>query len=90
MALLIWCLGIATIYPPGALTVTLEAHNSITSHNMSVMNPPIPLNYSDIPDSWNSQDALNFPTLGSNVYQIVTLGIGNTGVEKLEWFWSYV
>jgi hypothetical protein len=42
MALLVWCLGIATIYPPGALIVTFEAHNYTENHNMSVMNPPVP------------------------------------------------
>jgi hypothetical protein len=58
MALLIWCLGIATIYPPGALIVTFEAHTSTKPHNMSVMNPPVPhdLKFFD--------DNVTFPTLG--------------------------
>jgi hypothetical protein len=58
MALLVWCLGLATIYPPGALIVTFEAHTFTESHNMSVMNPPVPqhLNY--------AQDD-KFPTLGN-------------------------
>ncbi|KAH9872612.1 hypothetical protein J1614_005005 [Plenodomus biglobosus] len=42
MALLIWCLGLATIYPPGALIVMLEAHTFTENYNMSVMNPPVP------------------------------------------------
>jgi hypothetical protein len=42
MALLVWCLGLATIYPPGALIVTFEAHNYTENRNISVMNPPIP------------------------------------------------
>jgi hypothetical protein len=42
MALFVWCLGIATIYPPGALVVTFEAHTFTKESNMSVMNPPIP------------------------------------------------
>jgi hypothetical protein len=44
MALLVWCLGFATIYPPGALIVTFEAHTFTQNHNMSVMNPPVPQN----------------------------------------------
>jgi hypothetical protein len=42
MALLIWCLGLATIYPPGALIVTFEAHNYTENRKVSIMNPPIP------------------------------------------------
>jgi hypothetical protein len=42
MALLVWCLGLATIYPPGALIVTFEAHNYTENFNMSVMNPLVP------------------------------------------------
>ncbi|CAN9172688.1 unnamed protein product [Alternaria alternata] len=42
MALFVWRLGIATIYPPGALVVTFEAHTFTKESNMSVMNPPIP------------------------------------------------
>jgi hypothetical protein len=42
MALLVWSLGIATIYPPGALIVTFEAHNYTENRNISVMNPPVP------------------------------------------------
>jgi hypothetical protein len=44
MALLVWCLGLATIYPPGALIVTFEAYTFTEIHNMPVMNPPIPRN----------------------------------------------
>jgi hypothetical protein len=42
MALLVWSLGIVTIYPPGALIVTFEAHAYTENHNVSVMNPPVP------------------------------------------------
>jgi hypothetical protein len=42
MALLVWSLGLATIYPPGALIVTFEAHNYTEDRNVSVMNPPVP------------------------------------------------
>jgi hypothetical protein len=42
IALLIWCLGLATIYPPGALIVTFEVFNYTESRNISVMNPPVP------------------------------------------------
>ncbi|EDU49127.1 hypothetical protein A1F94_005174 [Pyrenophora tritici-repentis] len=38
IAVLIWCLKIAMIYPPGALSVTLEPHKFIEARNMSVMN----------------------------------------------------
>ena len=42
MALLTWCVGSATIYPPSTLTVDLRAQEYTEYHNMSVMNPPIP------------------------------------------------
>jgi hypothetical protein len=57
MALLVWCLGLATIYPPGALIVTFEAHTITENHNMSVMNPPVPRNL-------NFANNAGFPTLG--------------------------
>jgi hypothetical protein len=41
IALLVWCLKVAMIYPPGALSVTLEPHTSIEPRNMSVMNPVV-------------------------------------------------
>jgi hypothetical protein len=42
MALLIWCLGIAMIYPPGALIVVFATSNYTENRNMPVMNPPVP------------------------------------------------
>lgn len=42
MALLVWCLGLATVFPPGALIVALEAHTFTENYNMTVMNPPVP------------------------------------------------
>lgn len=44
MAFLVWCLRLAAIYPPGALTVTLKAHTYTQHHSMPVMNPPVPKN----------------------------------------------
>ncbi|KAI8932498.1 hypothetical protein NX059_010680 [Plenodomus lindquistii] len=58
MALLVWCLGIATIYPPGALIVTFEAHMFTENYNMSVLNPPVPQNLDLAAND-------TFPTLGS-------------------------
>ena len=43
MALLIWCVGLATIYPPGALTVVFQAQDFTEPRNLSIMNPPLPL-----------------------------------------------
>jgi hypothetical protein len=42
MALLVWCLGLATLYPPGALIMIFEAHTLTENYNMSVMNPSVP------------------------------------------------
>jgi hypothetical protein len=42
MALLVWFLGIAMIYPPGTLVITFAARNYTENRNMSVMNPPVP------------------------------------------------
>ncbi|KAF2679746.1 hypothetical protein K458DRAFT_393589 [Lentithecium fluviatile CBS 122367] len=39
MALSVWCIGIATIYPPGALTVTLQPYTITNNVNISVWNP---------------------------------------------------
>ena len=38
MALFVWCLGLATIYPLGALVVTFEAYTFTKEFNISVMN----------------------------------------------------
>lgn len=46
MALYIWTLGIATIFPPGALTVELKVYDVPQQMNPSVMNPPPPQNFS--------------------------------------------
>jgi hypothetical protein len=58
MALSVWCLGLATIYPPGSLIVTFEGHTLTEIHNMSVMNPPVPQNL-----DFSKNDS--FPTLGT-------------------------
>jgi hypothetical protein len=57
MALFLWCLGLATIYPPGALIVIFEAYTFTENPNLSVMNPPIPY---DLDFAGNK----SFPTLG--------------------------
>ena len=53
MALFVWCLGLATITPPGALIVTFEAQHYTDPYNVSVMNPPVPqelnLSYESFP-----------------------------------------
>jgi hypothetical protein len=59
MALLVWSLGLATIYPPGSLIVTFEAHTFTETHSMSVMNPPVPQNFNFT--KYNN----DFPTLGT-------------------------
>ncbi|KAH7130187.1 hypothetical protein B0J11DRAFT_430405 [Dendryphion nanum] len=38
----LWSLGIAMIYPPGALTVGLKAYSSTKNFTISVMNPKFP------------------------------------------------
>ena len=42
MALSVWCLGLATIYPPGALIVSIEPYTSTDKLEMAVTNPSIP------------------------------------------------
>jgi hypothetical protein len=69
MALLVWCLGIATIYPPGALIVTFEAHNYTENRNVSVMNPPVPQNL-----KFYTEDETNFPTLGQRMFTYTVTG----------------
>jgi hypothetical protein len=58
MALLVWCLGLATIYPLGALIVTFKAHTFTENHNIPVMNPPVPRNLDFAQNN-------TFPTLAS-------------------------
>jgi hypothetical protein len=59
MALLIWSVGLATIYPPAALIVVFQAHTFTEPHNLSVMNPPLPLHL-----DLAGED--NFPTLSGD------------------------
>jgi hypothetical protein len=66
MALLIWCLGIATIYPPGALVVVFEAQTFTENHNMSVMNPIVPPHLDLVGDD-------SFSTLGLNPLHTVNI-----------------
>lgn len=59
MALFGWCLGIATIYPPGALIITLEPYTFIEDRNISVMNPPVPLDF----NPFMEDEYLQYPRL---------------------------
>ena len=59
MALSVWCLGLATIYPPGALIVAIEPYTSTDEVEMAVMNPPIPRNLDFAANE-------TFPTLASD------------------------
>jgi hypothetical protein len=75
MALLVWCLGLATIYPPGALIVTSEAHQYTENYNMPVMNPPVPQDFDFLDEN------TTFPTLG-----YVSFGYGvNDDDTKVTW-----
>lgn len=81
MALLIWCVGLATVYPPGALIVVFQAQEFTEPRNLSVMNPPLPLHLDLAGDD-------NFPTLGGDA---VTSGrvaspIGALQNPELRWF----
>jgi hypothetical protein len=78
MALLIWCLGLATIYPPGALIVTFEAHNYTENRNVSVMNPPVPKELNLVGND-------TFPGLSDA--DVETLELGNGSMALI---WSYV
>jgi hypothetical protein len=63
MALFVWLVPIATIYPPGALTVTSRLYFEVKSLDVSIMNPPAPANF-DVIDPDNTP----FATL-TNPYQ---------------------
>lgn len=45
MALLLWLAPLATIYPPGALTVVSRPYTFTQNLNISVINPDYPENY---------------------------------------------
>jgi len=81
MALLIWCVGLATVYPPGALIVVFKAQEFTEPRNLSVMNPPLPLHL----DLAGVED---FPTLGGHT---LTSGseaspMGAQQNPELRWF----
>jgi hypothetical protein len=42
MALFVWCIGIAAIYPPGSITVGSHPHAAMEMMEVSVMNPTPP------------------------------------------------
>lgn len=67
MALLVWCIGLATIYPPGALIVVFQAQEFTESRNLSVMNPPLPLHLDLAGDD-------NFPTLSGVALETGAVG----------------
>ena len=69
MALLVWCIGLATIYPPGALIVVFQAQEFTEHRNLSVMNPPLPLHLDLAGDD-------NFPTLSGVALQTGAAGAG--------------
>ncbi|KAG9185444.1 hypothetical protein G6011_07988 [Alternaria panax] len=79
IALLIWDLGLATVYPPSALLVTIDAHTYIERHNMSVMNPPVPLGV----DMIELTGANTYPTLGATFMQHGMTREGETKREEL-------
>ena len=77
MALFVWCLGIATIYPSGALVVTFEAHIFNKEFNMFVMNPPIPRDL-----DFTQHDFPTFSYGGVNFQADVNLNVnGETSYE---------
>ena len=62
MALSVWCLGLATIYPPGALIVAIEPYTFTEERDIAVMNPPIPR---DLDFAANE----TFPTLANDGFE---------------------
>jgi hypothetical protein len=80
MALLVWCLGIATIYPPGALIVTFEAHKYTEPRNVSVMNPPVP-------QELNLTGSAKVPGLTYWAFSY-SKSAGYSG-KRTHWTWSY-
>jgi len=81
MALLIWCVGIATVYPPGALVVVFKPQDFTEPRNLSVMNPPLPLHL-------DLAGYDNFPTLGGYAVKSGNEAspIGAPQNPELRWF----
>lgn len=63
MALFLWCLGIAMIYPPGALNISMESYPSLRNYNLSVVNPPLPTNWNPMMEDETRQ----YDTLGRHL-----------------------
>jgi hypothetical protein len=66
MALFVWCLGIATIYPPGALTVGLLPSTSTSDMEVLSMNRPPPTEFD--PNTFARPEP--FPTLAALLWSI--------------------
>ena len=60
MAGYVWLIGIAMIYPPGALTVKLDIHPKTELFNMSVLQPKLSSNFDPL-------DFVNFGISGSRI-----------------------
>jgi hypothetical protein len=66
MALFVWCLGIATIYPPGALTVGLLPSTSTSGMEVLSMNRPLSTEFD--PNTFAKPEP--FPTLAALLWSI--------------------
>ena len=70
MALSVWCLGLATVYPPGALIVAIDPYTFTEELDIAVMNPPIPR---DLDFAGNE----SFPSLTSHGFDDFYNSYGN-------------
>jgi hypothetical protein len=78
MALFIWCLGIATIYPPGALTVGPWPSTLVNDMEVLSMNRPPPTEF----DPNTFARAEPFPTLATLLWSAV-LNVSGTGYDYI-------
>lgn len=59
MALFVWYLGIVTVSPPAALVIKSELYMESVQMNLSVMNPPPPVDF----NPFSGKEMLSYPLL---------------------------
>jgi hypothetical protein len=69
-AALSWTIPLATIYPPGALTIRFESHTFTTGLNASIMNPPpVSADSSQLPTLAEVFHGVHYHWLGEDIGQ---------------------
>ena len=85
MALYIWCLGIATIHPLGAITVGLPPYTSTENMRVLVMNPAPPKEFE--PEIFGRGQP--YPTL-ANLWLDIVVDTQPGGIDLVQYLFLYI